>query len=466
MTRATSPVRADGGSTETQWRVGAATRGITPEKSMRLSGFASRTDRSDGTLDELHAKAAAFEDGAGTRAVVASAEVLFVSRDVRADVETRVQDAHGVAPDRLVLNASHTHYGPEYREPRYVMYDMDDEERALSDDYQDRLTDELVEVAGEALDALEPADLRYGHARCGIGMNRRYPTEGGIRFRQHPDGPVDHEVPVLAAYRDVAPAPGGDEGSGNASDRDPEAVLFGYACHPTCLPTDTTKFSGDWAGEAMALLEDHYDGATALFLQGCGGDVKAYPQNSRAVSEQHGQTLANAVRAALNAPTTAVHGPLRSTLEEVELSFESAPPREDLAAALDSDDQFQRRHARLLLDQIAEHGEVPTEHPYRTQALGFGDDLTMIPMSGEVLSGYAHRIRDALEGNVWPMGYSNGDFTYLSTDRALHEGGYEGGGAITYTAYPGPLKPGTEDRVVGTALALAERVGADRTDER
>jgi len=424
---------------------------------MRLSGFASRTDRSDGTLDDLHAKAVAFEDDTGTRAVLANAEVLFVSRDFRAAVETRVEDAHGVAPERLVLNASHTHYGPEYREPRYVMYGMDDEEQALSDAYRDRLADELFDVVGEALDALEPAALQYGHARCGIGMNRRYPTEDGIRFRQHPDGPVDHEVPVLAAYRDDA-----HEG-GDASD--PAVVLFGYGCHPTCLPTDTTEFSGDWAGKAMALLEDYYD-ATAMFIQGCGGDVKAYPQNTREVSKQHGQTLANAVRAALDAPTTAVHGPIRSTLEEVELSFESAPPREDLEAALESDDKYAARHARLLLDQIDEHGEVPTEHPYPIQAIGFGDDLTMIPMSGEVLSGYAHRIRDALEGDVWPMGYSNGDFTYLSTERALREGGYEGGGAIKYTAFPGPLKPDVEDRVVGTALALAERVGADRVAER
>lgn len=450
MTRATSPVRADGGSTEAEWRVGAATRRVTPDESMRLSGFASRTDRSDGALDELHAKAAAFEDDRGTRAVVVGVEVLFVSRAVRADVEERVEDAHGVAAERLVLNASHTHYGPEYREQRYVMYGMDEEEQALSDAYRDRLVDELAGVVGEALDGLVPADLRYGHARCGIGMNRRYPTEDGIRFRQHPDGPVDHEVPVLAAY----------------SDDDPAVVLFGYACHPTCLPNDTTEFSGDWAGRAMALLEDRYDGATAIFLQGCGGDVKAYPQNSRAVSGQHGRTLANAVRSAVDAPTSAVHGPLRAACEEVELSFEPAPPRADLEAALESDDKFARRHARLLLDQVEAYGEVPTEHPYPVQALGFGDDLTMVPMSGEVLTGYAHRIREGLEGDVWPMGYSNGDFTYLSTERALREGGYEGGGAIRYTAYPGPLKPDVEDRVVGTALALAERVGADRVPDR
>lgn len=418
---------------------------------MRMSGFAARTDRSDGTHMDIHSKAIALEDGVANRAIVANAEVLFVSRDLRTEVEGRVEDEHGIDPDALLLNATHTHYGPEIREMRYVVYGFDEEERELSDAYRERLADEIVDAVGEAIDALEPARLRYGHARCGIAMNRRYPTEDGVHFRQNPDGPVDQDVPVLAAYR-------------GGADADPDAILFGYACHPTCLPSSTTEYSGDWAGHAMTNLEERYGGATAIFVQNCGGDIKAYPQNAREFSEQHGRALSNSVQAALDAPTKPVRGPLRTVYDEITLEFEDAPPREELEAAAESDDEFDRRHARLLLDQLDEHGEVPTEDWYPIQAIGFGDDLTMIAMGGEVLVEYSHALEDRLEGDVWPMGYSNDDFTYVPTERALYEGGYEGGGAIRYTAYPGPPEHGLEDHILGTAVALAQSVGAGRDE--
>ena len=53
------------------------------------------------------------------------------------------------------------------------------------------------------------------------------------------------------------------------------AVIFGYACHPTTaalrmmylVGTDYTGYARDWVAAA-------YPGAEAIFLQGCGGDIK------------------------------------------------------------------------------------------------------------------------------------------------------------------------------------------------
>lgn len=72
---------------------------------------------------------------------------------------------------------------------------------------------------------------------------------------------------------------------------------------------------------------------------------------------------------------------------------------------------------------------------------------------------YLLTLKERLQGDVWPLGYSNDDFTYVPTKRAV----YEGGDVIVYTSSPGPPKPDTEDCIVETALALAERVGARRT---
>jgi hypothetical protein len=427
------------------WRVGSASRVITPKRPMRMAGFAARTEPSTGTLRDLRARAVAVEDRAGRRAVVVGAEVLAITRDLRADVAQRCRDDLGVDPDALLLNASHTHYGPEFRRVKFEIYGMDGEERARGAAYRERLEDELVAVVADALDDLAPARLRYACGRCGIGANRRLPDEDGVHMRQNPDGPVDHDVPVLAAYRDERPV----------------ALLFGYACHPTCAPA-MREYHGDWPGFAAADLESEYEDATALFLQGCGGDVKAYPQNEVTLSKRHGRTLSTAVRAALEGPTRPVRGPLRAVSREVDLDFEAPPPRSELEAAREADDEFERRHARLLLEELDDSGEIRTTYPYRIGALGFGTDLTLLPMAGEVLAAYSLRFKDALAGDVWPLGYSDGGFTYVPTKRALYEGGYEGGDAIRYSAFPGPLEPTAEERIVETGLALAERVGARR----
>ena len=50
---------------------------------------------------------------------------------------------------------------------------------------------------GLALQNLQPSTLLYSKGRCGFAMNRRLLSERGFRNSPNPDGPVDHEVPVL-----------------------------------------------------------------------------------------------------------------------------------------------------------------------------------------------------------------------------------------------------------------------------
>lgn len=58
---------------------------------------------------------------------------------------------------------------------------------------------------------------------------------------------------------------------------------------------------------------------------------------------------------------------------------------------------------------------------------------------------------------IWVAGYSNHVFGYLPSERVLREGGYEGGGAMRYTQYPGPFAAGVEKRIVGAVKALLQQ---------
>lgn len=414
---------------------------------MWLAGYGQRSEPSEGVAEDLRAKAVAIEDEDGKSVVVVSAEVLGITRSLRKDVTEAYQSRYDLEPEEVLLNVTHTHNGPEYRTDDCGILGLDEEMNQRAEEYRDRLERELVGVVGEALDDRAPAALRYNHAQCGIAMNRRRPDADRIKFKPYPDGAVDHDVPVLVA----------------TADEDITAVLFGYACHPTSLPI-TNEFHGDWAGLAMDHLEETYSDTTAVFVQGCGGDIKAYPQREVEYTERHGRTLATAVEAAIEAKGKTVHGPLRSTATEVTLEFQQPPDREELESRL-GDDEADDRQTRRLLDELDREGDIRTEFPYPVQAIGFGNDLTLLGLAGEVLVDYSVAIKDALEGDVWVAGYSNEGYLYIPARRHLYEGGYEAGWVSLYWDYPTPPKQSIEDVVTETALSLAERVGATRRPE-
>lgn len=428
-------VQADGD----EWHVGVATTVITPEESLWLAGYAARDGPANGGESDLHAKAIAITDADGETVVLLSVEVISIAPALREALERRCRERYDLGPEAVSFTATHTHSGPIIQEFRGRMYDIGDDGIEAALRYRNRLEDELIDVVGAALDDRQPAMLEYGRARCGFGMNRRLPVEDGIAHTQNPEGSVDHDVPVLAAE----------------SDGSLRAVVFGYACHATTLMSD--RYCGDWPGFAMMELEERYPDATALFLTGCAGDQNPYPRRSLEFAKHHGRSMANAVQAALDGPRRPLSGPLRLAYEEISLSFEGYD-RTELEELLDSDDPYDRRHATLLLETLEETGELATEYSYPIRAVGFGTDLTLLALTGEVLVDYALQLKDALDGPVWVAGYTNDSFTYVPTKQALLEGGYEGGDVTRLRRYPGRIEPSVEEQVLSNARVLADSV--------
>lgn len=142
-------------------------------------------------------------------------DLIGVLPSLRDAVESQAEEKFGLAPAALVLNASHTHCGPEYRERR----GREEEARR----YHAMLEERVVEVIGQALARLEPAALSWAEARAGFAANRRGGVGGGGGITLA--GPVDHAVPVLRV---------------DAADGQLRAVLFGYACHNTTLSSVAT----------------------------------------------------------------------------------------------------------------------------------------------------------------------------------------------------------------------------------
>lgn len=434
-----------------KWKAGVASVVITPEQSMWMAGYAARTKPSEGNIHDLYAKALALEDVEGTRLVIVAVDLIGINREMRDWLEKEVNRRYQLDPARLLVNASHTHCGPVLRKSRHSIYGnsfygLTPEQIQQCHEYSEHLQQKLVQLIGEVLDKPAPARLAYTHARAGFAMNRRLKTERGYHISPNPDGPVDHDVPVLRV---------------DSPDGKLRAVLFGYACHNTTL--SFYKFCGDYSGFAQQYLEEAHPGATAFFITGCGGDQNPYPRGTLTLAQQHGRALANGVEAALLSRARPVRGPVQAVLETVTLEFAEPPSREELQQQAKSTNKYERQHAEVLLKELERDGKIRTTYPYLVQVVQFGDDLTLIALAGEVVVDYSLRLKAELTGRaLWVAGYSNDVFGYVPSLRVLREGGYEGGGAMRYTELPGPFAPSVEKRVIDKVHELVKSVRAPK----
>jgi len=421
----------------TGWRARVATVDITPRRSTWMAGFAARTSPSQGVERPLHAKALCLDDGAGSRVVLVTLDLLGLTTGVGARIAEEARRRFGLARANLLLNSSHTHCGPVIDEMLAVAYDMTDAQWRDVRAYTGELEDQVVRLIGSVLKSGEPVELRQAEGRATFAANRR------VQFT--PLGPVDHRVPVLRV-----------DGY-----RRPLAIVFGYACHNTTLRADFVRFHGDYAGVAQAELERRHPGATALFVAGCGGDQNPDPRGTLDHVDRYGAALADAVDR--SGPVDLVRGPLRAAYRAVDLPFAPPPDRAGWTARLEDADPYVRRHARLMLDRLDRDGRLQDAQPDPVQLWRLGAGLTLVAMGGEVVVDYALRLaRDHAESRLWAAGYSNDVFGYVPSLRVLEEGGYEGGGAMIYYGRPGPFDRSVEERIHATVRALMEETEPGR----
>jgi len=427
-------------------RAGLASRVITPLEPMWAAGYASRNQPVAETEHDLWAKALALEDEQGCQIVLVTTDLLGFPRELADRVARAVEDRYGVRREALLLSSSHTHSGPVLRNSLVDIYPMGPEEAAKVAAYTSWLEPQLVELVGEALARREPAELAHGVGRAGFAMNRRQRMEQGTAIGVNPQGPVDHDVPLLRIS-----APGGQL----------RAIFFSYACH--CTTLDSYRWCGDYAGFAQIELEAAHPGALALFAAGCGADANPHPRRSMEICREHGHALAQAVEAALAGPLRPVSGPLAAAWREIDLAFAGVPSRAELEAQIAGGNQWEQSRARRYLALLDRGEAIPAKYAFPIQTLRLGDDLTLVALAGEVVAEYSLSLkRELAPDRTWVIGYANDVFAYIPTETILAEGGYEGDSSMAVYGLPARWAAGLERQIVDAASDLARRTAAPR----
>ncbi len=424
-----------------QWKAGVASVDITPKEPIWLAGYGNRTKPSEGVLQPIHAKALVLEDQTGSKTVLITSDLLGFVKEVSDPIAARVLKKYGIPRERLALNASHTHSAPVIGHMLRPAYPLNPQQEKVIDRYTARLEDQVVDVIGAAIKNLAPADVAFSQGLAGVAVNRRR----AVMSRALP-GPVDQDVPVLSV---------------RSPDGKLQAIVFGYACHNTVLSDYVVN--GDWAGFAQEALEKAHPGSTALFVEDCGADANPLPRRSVDLARKYGQIIADAVEEALKGKMRPQTGPLKAAYELVDVPFQKAPSRAAFESKLNDKDAGVARHAKYMLQILDRDGNFKDRYPYPVQVWQFGTGVTWIILGGEVVVDYALRFKKRYGwDNVWVAGYSNDVFAYIPSVRILHEGGYEGGGAMIPYGQPAPFAEPVEEVIAGKVDELVRRTGGPR----
>ncbi|MBN2551797.1 MAG: neutral/alkaline non-lysosomal ceramidase N-terminal domain-containing protein, partial [Spirochaetales bacterium] len=379
-------------------RAGRAVTRITPPLGIRLQGSIARDQPARRVMDDLYAKTLLLESG-GKRFALFTCDLIEFSREFVEQLRRDVEASHSIAAGHLMLCPSHTHTGPATIRLGSVQPDPE---------YLGQLRKHLVGSLLSAEQTLTEVTVSAGRGRAeGVGMNRRLPTERGIRQLPNPDGITDPEVQVLRFDR---------------PDGQPFAILVNFATHPTTLGVHVYEVSADYPGRMQRIVEQVY-GAPVYFTQGACGDVKAaaigadgnFKEGEEQDIDRLGRILAGEVVKTLENCRRLAEPRVRAALKTVPFPYLAVPSEQELLRLV----EFHRREVERWrspdqetlsgidwedkhINRVAMHqdmggwaaemletvrgGKMKDHAPGDLQVLRFGEEAALVGVPGELFS--------------------------------------------------------------------------------
>lgn len=186
---------------------------LTSDELVMIAGqFYARV--SEGVDDPITATAWVIESG-DTRTAMVSCDVVTISDDLRDQVRERVRElVPELEPEAVVLNATHTHSGPDTRIARpgaaNVSTPLPFELPVMPvERYVAWASERIAEAIKTAWAKREPSRLGWGLTHAVVGHNRRWTRRDGTSKMygktddpafSHIEGYEDHAVNVIAAW--------------------------------------------------------------------------------------------------------------------------------------------------------------------------------------------------------------------------------------------------------------------------
>lgn len=256
------------------FKAGFAEQDITPDIGMEAPGGYGKSFHKT-FHDPCKVRAAVFDDGK-KRVALVGIDLLFVTRHLVQEARAEIQKRCGIAPDAVMIGASHSHSsGPigmgepgDFDKASPLVKELVNEKSIVSNPgYLQLLKRQIVEAVVQADANKVEAKLAVGSGHEDkVSFNRRLRMRNGLSFSHpgagNPDiidyaGPIDPEVGTVGAW----------DMKNNLI-----GVVVNFSCHAT---TNPGGISANWIWSMEKTLRGATGNAAlpVVFLQGACGDI-------------------------------------------------------------------------------------------------------------------------------------------------------------------------------------------------
>ena len=417
---------------------------ITPPLGLPMGGRGPTDVVGTKVLDPLCAQVLYLRDTHGAGFALVSFDLVHLPHDLSDRVRLNIVHELGVDWDLVVLNASHTHSGPQTIHTLLAGQGPLPKNQA---DYFDAVADKLTSATRAAAKNLRPVKIEVFAGKSQVGINRRGRNANGApSMKPNPNGPIAEQVWVLK----LTPVGGGAP-----------AVVLSYGCHPVLVyGYAASAISADYPGVARQALREKLGAAHAQFVQGTAGDVRPrivadIPANRFRTPEladvkETGERLAKDVMAALSGKGHELDLHLGGTMDRPFIARGEPPPRKVY-------EQMLKNGGREGLEAVAKYWLERYDtgigfskgDPWPVGCIRLANDQWICYFAGEPCAEWGPEVAAWLAPRkVVLWGYCQEGLTYLPTDEMLPEGGYEVLGANRARASsPAPIAKGVKAAV-------------------
>jgi|GEM_PF-336484 len=441
---------------------GLAHCNITPPFPVPMGGYANRY----GMFDDVHTPliyTAVVLEHEEKRLLIGAMDLLSFPNDFRREGWLRrLANAANCSADAVIMNASHTHGGPDI--PRLAGLSIDSRtigELDAIERYADWLIVQLEETTRGATSCMQPGTLWHAVGRTSLPMNRRLETNGQIINAPNPKGPIDDSMHILTI---------------KDADNAPAATMMRVSCHPVATGAQR-RITSDFVGAWRTAVNDLLDNTTVpIFLQGAAGDMrpakvadfsdttspkwKTIPHDEL---HQIGQSLADEfIKVFKGGNFRQIKNPVPIAKRiQVPIPCEQRYKDAESVSQLSKSSNVLERKYAVMCRRRLEAGHKLNDHDaIDLQTVHLGSDLVIVTSNCEPLITIGEMVESTMSKSCTIfLGYTNGCTAYVPDTTEQARGGYEADEYL-WAGLSGPYLPRVE-KIISRALQHGEDAQAN-----
>jgi neutral ceramidase len=467
-------------SVHAAFRAGAAKSNITPHLGTSLDGTISQNGPALQVHDELHARCLVLDDGS-TRMAIVVCDSTMIDRSVHDHAKAIIKERCGLATDRILISATHTHAAPR------SLPGLTD--NPLNTDYHDFIARRIADAVELAIGNLAPAKIGWASFdKPEFVHNRRWYMKPGsemgnpfgkdtdqVRMNGRgddllkPAGPVDPEFFLLSVQHENGRplsllANYGTHYVGGYEKGHVSADYFGLFSE-----TIASRLMEDWHKENPG--EDSLPPFVAMMSNGTSGDVRSTDLSKPAAGQQPWEQVKQVALSITSDVETLYQNidyqeaiQLKMIQRELFLGVRK-PSSQQIAWAKNTWNELKRSSAdpvkslsrsQVYAREALSLAEYPDEKSILIQAIRIGDlAIVSSPCETFAETGLAIKKRSPFP-NTFTIELANGADGYLPTFEQHQLGGYE-----TWAARSSFLEVTAERKIRIALLELLEQLHAE-----